>query len=158
MPKDTLPALGAHQQFQRPVHDFPLRLQPRQLPRLTHQLLVNLNIRSAHVHSIHHFSRFWCMLFRSGGLSKDLGPVVQTTNHEKTLGAQPSGFEGGVLPSCTFFSVRQDRACERREDRLQSLNSESGPLALPDVLPARRSEEHTSELQSPMYLVCRLLL
>src|SRR5437763_6602492 len=26
------------------------------------------------------------------------------------------------------------------------------------VLPAGRSEEHTSELQSPMYLVCRLLL
>src|SRR5437764_5613782 len=25
-------------------------------------------------------------------------------------------------------------------------------------LSARRSEEHTSELQSPMYLVCRLLL
>src|SRR5437762_7546202 len=24
--------------------------------------------------------------------------------------------------------------------------------------PGRRSEEHTSELQSPMYLVCRLLL
>src|SRR5437763_5749782 len=24
--------------------------------------------------------------------------------------------------------------------------------------PSRRSEEHTSELQSPMYLVCRLLL
>src|SRR5437762_14202711 len=24
--------------------------------------------------------------------------------------------------------------------------------------PCRRSEEHTSELQSPMYLVCRLLL
>src|SRR5437763_5279820 len=27
-----------------------------------------------------------------------------------------------------------------------------------DVHDARRSEEHTSELQSPMYLVCRLLL
>src|SRR5437763_12410423 len=26
------------------------------------------------------------------------------------------------------------------------------------VQPLRRSEEHTSELQSPMYLVCRLLL
>jgi len=26
------------------------------------------------------------------------------------------------------------------------------------VLPIDRSEEHTSELQSPMYLVCRLLL
>src|SRR5437879_7173357 len=27
-----------------------------------------------------------------------------------------------------------------------------------DPLPSARSEEHTSELQSPMYLVCRLLL
>src|SRR5437879_10421805 len=30
---------------------------------------------------------------------------------------------------------------------------------LPELIePGRRSEEHTSELQSPMYLVCRLLL
>src|SRR5436189_2734709 len=28
----------------------------------------------------------------------------------------------------------------------------------PSDLPESRSEEHTSELQSPMYLVCRLLL
>src|SRR5437879_2872271 len=27
-----------------------------------------------------------------------------------------------------------------------------------NILPFQRSEEHTSELQSPMYLVCRLLL
>src|SRR5437879_13383763 len=33
----------------------------------------------------------------------------------------------------------------------------SSPL-LPDHAGAQRSEEHTSELQSPMYLVCRLLL
>src|SRR5208337_5649449 len=33
---------------------------------------------------------------------------------------------------------------------------ESNDLALRHV--ERRSEEHTSELQSPMYLVCRLLL
>src|SRR5437879_9568139 len=34
------------------------------------------------------------------------------------------------------------------------------PLYLAEMAPAseRRSEEHTSELQSPMYLVCRLLL
>src|ERR1017187_1886645 len=31
-------------------------------------------------------------------------------------------------------------------------------LAVPDLLRVYRSEEHTSELQSPMYLVCRLLL
>src|ERR1017187_9068026 len=29
---------------------------------------------------------------------------------------------------------------------------------LPPAPPPNRSEEHTSELQSPMYLVCRLLL
>src|SRR5437763_12557973 len=31
-------------------------------------------------------------------------------------------------------------------------------VALDEVLHSKRSEEHTSELQSPMYLVCRLLL
>src|SRR5437879_6859335 len=37
-----------------------------------------------------------------------------------------------------------------------SLNPQSS--APPPAVPATRSEEHTSELQSPMYLVCRLLL
>src|SRR5258708_22810985 len=32
------------------------------------------------------------------------------------------------------------------------------PLAAPAATPAARSEEHTSELQSPDHLVCRLLL
>src|SRR3712207_8360159 len=32
------------------------------------------------------------------------------------------------------------------------------PVALPDPAPDLRSEEHTSELQSRQYLVCRLLL
>src|SRR5437879_10015937 len=31
-------------------------------------------------------------------------------------------------------------------------------LVNPEILHTERSEEHTSELQSPMYLVCRLLL
>src|SRR5437762_11489919 len=33
-----------------------------------------------------------------------------------------------------------------------------GRLSPPGTGPGARSEEHTSELQSPMYLVCRLLL
>src|SRR5437762_10515349 len=33
-----------------------------------------------------------------------------------------------------------------------------GPLDLEEARGRIRSEEHTSELQSPMYLVCRLLL
>src|SRR5437764_6565307 len=32
------------------------------------------------------------------------------------------------------------------------------PVSWLELLPGHRSEEHTSELQSPMYLVCRLLL
>src|ERR1017187_1793746 len=35
---------------------------------------------------------------------------------------------------------------------------ESSTLRLPSSMRVCRSEEHTSELQSPMYLVCRLLL
>src|SRR5437764_4950787 len=35
---------------------------------------------------------------------------------------------------------------------------EEGKLAAPVATWKHRSEEHTSELQSPMYLVCRLLL
>src|SRR5437762_5019835 len=33
-----------------------------------------------------------------------------------------------------------------------------GQFFVNDLEPGSRSEEHTSELQSPMYLVCRLLL
>src|SRR4051794_41275669 len=34
----------------------------------------------------------------------------------------------------------------------------TGDLAWRKLMPALRSEEHTSELQSPVHLVCRLLL
>src|SRR5437762_9566905 len=53
--------------------------------------------------------------------------------------------KGQPLPSVTSMrrpSLRVSSAAKRRS----SINS------------SERSEEHTSELQSPMYLVCRLLL
>src|SRR6266404_9274056 len=46
-------------------------------------------------------------------------------------------------------------------DALPISNTWAPPLALPPLnvlLPGSRSEEHTSELQSLAYLVCRLLL
>src|SRR3712207_6955189 len=46
---------------------------------------------------------------------------------------------------------RSDRAVVRRGD-------EAGVAAAASFRPPRRSEEHTSELQSRQYLVCRLLL
>src|SRR5437762_11105620 len=43
-------------------------------------------------------------------------------------------------------------------DNLQRSHSPFDPVATSSLSDSRRSEEHTSELQSPMYLVCRLLL
>src|SRR5437762_7327281 len=40
----------------------------------------------------------------------------------------------------------------------RTLSAPSGPTASGPPGHSDRSEEHTSELQSPMYLVCRLLL
>src|SRR3712207_7800350 len=44
--------------------------------------------------------------------------------------------------------------------RLKDLEAENARLrrAVADLTPDKRSEEHTSELQSRQYLVCRLLL
>src|SRR5437764_7778582 len=61
-----------------------------------------------------------------------------------------------LFPYTTLF-----RSCRGRRRRLQddvrtvlgALDRLGQRLVLP-----QRSEEHTSELQSPMYLVCRLLL
>src|SRR5437762_10004079 len=44
------------------------------------------------------------------------------------------------------------------KDKLKLTFSNGASLPDPDKLFNARSEEHTSELQSPMYLVCRLLL
>src|SRR5437762_14227825 len=55
-----------------------------------------------------------------------------------------------LFPYTTLF--RSHRRAEARDPALP--RRPAGPRR-PDVF---RSEEHTSELQSPMYLVCRLLL
>src|SRR2546423_11715322 len=47
-----------------------------------------------------------------------------------------------------------DRGDRRGRDGLRRV----GGLPLPEEVPVERSEEHTSELQSLAYLVCRLLL
>src|SRR5437879_11569184 len=42
--------------------------------------------------------------------------------------------------------------------RLDKISLTTKPSSAKSKIPIARSEEHTSELQSPMYLVCRLLL
>src|SRR5437879_8548760 len=58
-----------------------------------------------------------------------------------------------LFPYTTLFRSRQNRRIPLVPgDRLAPEESDPG------IGFFRRSEEHTSELQSPMYLVCRLLL
>src|SRR5207244_13208158 len=45
-----------------------------------------------------------------------------------------------------------------RGERGRAAAARAGPARRPGPAPDRRSEEHTSELQSPDHLVCRLLL
>src|SRR5690348_17764363 len=74
-----------------------------------------------------------------------------------------------LFPYTTLFRSADDRRLRRRgDDRgLQAPLRHGGGAAEDDQRPARaeagrrasgRSEEHTSELQSPVHLVCRLLL
>src|SRR5258707_5415159 len=56
-----------------------------------------------------------------------------------------------LFPYTTLFRSRGAAAAGFREDRPHRRDLRGEPLV-------RRSEEHTSELQSRQYLVCRLLL
>src|SRR5437764_2479774 len=65
-----------------------------------------------------------------------------------------------LFPYTTLFRSPSSVMKEVRRSRTSSSRSPSAGPALDAPRPAEgeRSEEHTSELQSPMYLVCRLLL
>src|SRR5690348_18165918 len=77
-----------------------------------------------------------------------------------------------LFPYTTLFRSRAQRDMRRlkgsgqpeqhhrrRDDDLQSDESNHAPRTTPPASRRRgRSEEHTSELQSPVHLVCRLLL
>src|SRR5437762_9687892 len=56
-----------------------------------------------------------------------------------------------LFPYTTLF--RSIKIAENKLPEVWSINRENNNTAV-----INRSEEHTSELQSPMYLVCRLLL
>src|SRR3712207_6963960 len=62
---------------------------------------------------------------------------------------------GASSPSCHH---PEDAGRGVAVDRLQPRSGVEHPLDALDGLVAKRSEEHTSELQSRQYLVCRLLL
>src|SRR5437763_2642323 len=60
-----------------------------------------------------------------------------------------------LLPYTTLF--RSEKPIVGGEDR-RKRNKTQVPIRTHNDICTMRSEEHTSELQSPMYLVCSLLL
>src|SRR2546423_8608261 len=72
-----------------------------------------------------------------------------------------------LFPSTPLFRSQSDELLARREPPWDEAGAPLGRVPAPEVLDHRlrmdgrlrvRSEEHTSELQSLAYLVCRLLL
>src|SRR5437763_3457231 len=63
-----------------------------------------------------------------------------------------------LFPYTTLFRSWKAASIQRCATSPNSSNLESSPLDTARDGEQPRSEEHTSELQSPMYLVCRLLL
>src|SRR5438876_5451633 len=59
-----------------------------------------------------------------------------------------------LFPYTTLFRSRRRTSCDTPTNTSPPVGSTSRRIPLPVV----RSEEHTSELQSPVHLVCRLLL
>src|SRR5690348_17872835 len=85
-------------------------------------------------------------LFRSAGLR---------LRHLWRRSVLPASTTGAYAPAVSGGGDAADTADARR--KLQEALLESG-LAVRSHDHAARSEEHTSELQSPVHLVCRLLL
>src|SRR3712207_8389720 len=65
-----------------------------------------------------------------------------------------SGFNGALTRTINAYA-RREGLLKEKEDNLEGDDVREGLAA---VISVKRSEEHTSELQSRQYLVCRLLL
>src|SRR5437762_5556023 len=67
--------------------------------------------------------------------------------------------QGGFLrPRLLFVSLERIRRGQAKRQGEGGEQQTGGEVAVAHGCGSVRSEEHTSELQSPMYLVCRLLL
>src|SRR5437763_12517158 len=80
-----------------------------------------------------------------GGFTSDMSTGSRTMHTFRKLPRQSPRIATAtsrIGSTATRHLVEQNARCHRDVERLRAL----------------RSEEHTSELQSPMYLVCRLLL
>src|SRR5690348_17672681 len=87
--------------------------------------------------------------------SSDLGPPLAQSAETPRVWPPSSSSRTGL--ALAFAGPLKDPACQPVPGRGRGRDNRSVRPPAPD--PSRaRSEEHTSELQSPVHLVCRLLL
>src|SRR5205807_9129225 len=81
------------------------------------------------------------------------------TRRSSDLGAVHPGDRAGCRPRCWPPGGRSAARADRADCGRAHMSWRATVLTIfPEMLPGPRSEEHTSELQSPCNLVCRLLL
>src|SRR5258708_9666089 len=85
----------------------------------------------------------------SGNLRRQRLSISRDRKCDERNGRAPDGPGRGSHPPGGLPGLQLPRSCSR--DRHQERQC-------PPPFPDQRSEEHTSELQSPDHLVCRLLL
>src|SRR5256884_4795606 len=85
-------------------------------------------------------------------------PIYAASRHHRPLSGSAARYLGNLCGPRGTSSTHPAHAASQRQTHSWSEArpaSAAGPHALPGAL---RSEEHTSELQSRLHLVCRLLL
>src|SRR5437879_959118 len=86
-------------------------------------------------------------------LREALGDTAETPHYIETLPRRGYRFIGAVS---TGSQARSEPIRSLAVLPLENLSGDPEQEYFADGLTESRSEEHTSELQSPMYLVCRL--
>src|SRR4051812_49686138 len=95
--------------------------------------------------------RFWAFASRDGVVQEGAMPAPPRFVRRVPL------LRGMVRLGLALTPLFRGRGVARRRERVFLLAAMLAPLSL-IFLPQSRSEEHTSELQSHVNLVCRLLL
>src|ERR1039457_7326044 len=80
--------------------------------------------------------------------------INRDTNAMPALVGCDLGIDPGVMAETGMGSAQHLKACPPQPDSFKA----GLHVPAPHIVPPHRSEEHTSELQSPCNLVCRLLL
>src|SRR5574337_447147 len=87
---------------------------------------------------------------KTGGKNRSDAPVVMQQPMMQTPAPQP------VMQTITVPQMAEPKAPESKKEA--PATNEANFVTIKSPMIGTRSEEHTSELQSPLNLVCRLLL